>query len=144
MTKERGLTIAIRIAFAIAVFAAAMTLVSAARAEYKGPPGPYHDWFLAQRTEPEYMGPNSRPLIGPCCGDEEHYGGDGRYVDVRSLPEGHYEVFVKEAGMWMLYPKPVNPDHDNPTGHNVAWYVAYKIEDHWSVNWFCLRLAQGM
>lgn len=97
----------------------------------------YHDWFVSQMRAPE------APFPGPCCGDEEHYGGDGHYVDVRTLPNGHYEVFVKEAGAWMLYPFPVNPSYPNPTGENVAWYVAYRINDSWSVTWFCLRLAQG-
>ena len=118
-------------------------LVASAQAfgAWHGPVGPYHDWFVRQMQEP--------PDGGPCCGDEEHFGGDGRYVDVRSRPDGQYEVFIREEGAWVVYPKSVNPAYANPTGQNVAWYVAYKVPDpsgvaRWDVRWFCLRLAQGM
>ncbi len=105
----------------------------------------FHDWFVSQQQErdPAELKP------APCCGDEEHYGGDGRYVKVRSVGNGHYEVFVDEVGQWVRYPKPVNPDHPNPTGRNVAWLKVYTMPDgdggttH-QIIWFCLRLAQGM
>ena len=105
----------------------------------------FHDWFVTQLQERDAV--ELKPT--PCCGDEEHYGGDGRYVDVRSAGNGRYEVFVEELGQWVLYPKPVNPAHLNPTGQNVAWLKVYTIPDgvggktH-QVIWFCLRLAQGM
>src|SRR5579864_8500540 len=118
-----------------------LMLLPRAFGSWQGPAGPFHEWFVKQMQEP--------PEMGPCCGDEEHYGGDGRYVDVRSLPSGQHEVFVKEAATWILYPKAVKADYPNPTGQNVAWYIAYRIPEsdgaaHWEVRWFCLRLAQGM
>lgn len=120
---------------------AAGLLSPVAYAAYDGPPGPYHDWFVTQRQE---QNPDCRGCgVAPCCGDEEHYGGDGRFVDVRPSAGGRYEVFVREAAQWMVYPLAVNPDYPNPTGQNIAWYIAYKIGDHWDVNWFCLRLASG-
>lgn len=105
----------------------------------------YHDWFVTQLQERDSV--ESKPT--PCCGDEEHYGGDGRYVDVRSVGDGKYEVFVTELARWVLYPKPVNPGYPNPTGRNVAWLYIYATPDGQGgktqhVTWFCLRLAQGM
>lgn len=88
----------------------------------------YHDWFLAQKQE----------TGAPCCGDEEHYGGDGHYVNVRRIGNV-YQVFVKELGFYATYEGPVNPNHENPTGQNVAWYV---VDGH-DIRWYCLRLASG-
>ena len=108
-----------------------------AMAAYSGPPGPYHQWFTTQMQEP----PNQTT---PCCGDEEHFGGDGHYVQVRSIGVDRYEVFVPELRQWILYPRTVDPTHPNPTGQNVAWYVIYNVGDQASITWYCLRLAQGM
>lgn len=104
----------------------------------------FHSWFVTQLQEPDSI--ERKP--GPCCGDEEHYGGDGRYVEVRSVGNGRYEVFVAELGKWVLYPKQVNPDHPNPTGRNVAWLKIYNMPDGMGgsvhqIAWYCLRLAQG-
>ena len=136
--KRTALNVPLCLLSAAAIGAA---ILAPAHGAWHGPDGPYHQWFVGQMQEP--------PDLGPCCGDEEHYGGDGRYVDVKTLPGGQYEVFVREAGTWIVYPKTVNPSYPNPTGQNVAWYLAYKIPDsdghaHWDVKWFCLRLAQGM
>ena len=101
----------------------------------------FHDWFVTQLQEPDTV----ERKRSPCCGDEENYGGDGRYVDVRSVGDGNYEVFVAELGQWVLYPKSVKPDYPNPTGRNVAWLYVYKTPTgRQQVTWFCLRLAQGM
>jgi len=104
----------------------------------------FHTWFTTQLQEPNAI--ERKPT--PCCGDEEHFGGDGRYVEVRSVGDGRYEVFVNEVGKWVLYPKRVNPDHLNPTGRNVAWLKVYDMPDGMGgtlhqIAWYCLRLAQG-
>ena len=111
--------------------AIALLLVVTFPIDYNGPPGPYSQWFKSQMQEP----PNQTIS---CCGDEEHFGGDGRYVDVRSVG-GYWEVFVREKNEWVLYPYPVNPEHSNPTGQNVAWY---RIDED-SIIWYCLRLSGG-
>ena len=133
---DRDINTAILVAALIAAFAIAMLASIAARAHPMDVP--YHDWYVSQLRYPE---DSSAPPASSCCGDTN---GDAREVDVRSLPNGHYEVFVPETQTWMLYPLAVNPDYVNPTGANIAWYIAYKIGDHWTVNFFCLRLAQGM
>ena len=116
--------------------------IKRAGAEWAGTPGPYSGWFKAQMQEPTAgeHGPTS------CCGDEENAGGDGRFVDVRSLGNGQYEVFIKEFNSWLLYPKPVNPNYPNPTGKNVVWIKLWinPINQQLEINWFCLRLAQGV
>lgn len=142
-----------KIAMAIVVIAiAGLILVGvmahqAAHAEWHGPVGPYHEWFLAQRQDvldPTVSGREGAIINGgPCCGDEEHVGGDGHYVDVRSIGGGKYEVFVREVGQWVLFPLPVKW-HENPTGQNVAWYTITPGEHgQMTINWYCLRLAEG-
>lgn len=85
-------------------------------------------WFLSQK---QVNG------VSPCCGDEEHVGGDGHYVNVRNLGQG-YEVEID--GVWVLYPLPIDKSyHSNPTGRNVVWYT--KGEGY--INFYCLRLAEG-
>ena len=111
----------------------------------------YSAWFKTQKMEPgEYAVRDlDEHIRSPrnCCGDEEHAGGDGHYVKVEHRADGYY-VFVREFERWVLYPYHVNPDHENPTGQNVAWYAispgdgpSHKGLD---ITWYCLRLATGI
>lgn len=94
----------------------------------------YSSWFVTQRQEESNIS---------CCGDEEHAGGDGHYVDVRHIGDT-YQIFVRELGIWVIYPNAVNPSHKNPTGQNVAWYKISRPKGSLpTITWYCLRLAEG-
>lgn len=91
------------------------------------PNGPYSAWFKAQLQD------NG----SPCCGDEAGYGGDGHFVDVRR--EGD-QYLVKVGEDWVIFPRAVDPDLENPTGRNVAWWRG----EYPNLTWYCLRLSGGI
>jgi hypothetical protein len=95
---------------------------------------PFHDWFLAQKQEPNPLYPNSPP--SSCCGDNDGY--VLAYEDLRVV-DGVYEVRIKNV--WWKYNLPVNPYHENPTGKTWVWYNTDEMTG--KVTFLCLRLSTG-
>lgn len=116
------------VVFALAAFMVAVIL-KLAPAHGHEPHGSaaHRDWFFSQYQE---------ETPARCCGELEENGGDARYVAIR-VADGKY--FVQIDGSWVLYPKPVNPYHENPTGRGVVWLKATEG----GYVFYCLRLATG-